>query len=1057
MLRTRAGIACLLVLGGLFFLRAGTITQAAPSVTNICGNIASNSTWTAANSPYEVCAGGATVQAGVTLNIQPGVTVRFQSGGLLKTIGTLQGLGTPSQPITFTGVVTTPGSWQGLDLDSVVVTPTRVTLDYVTFQYGGTNSSTGSQIYVSHGALTMTDSLLRDGAGAGIYFTGDASLSVHDTQFLNNGHQAVYLVQPEGGLDLGGLTASGNSRNVVYVQSTTYVHGARVWPAAGIPYLINSVLGNFEGDSLTIAPGNELRFTNTGWLNIRGDLTAIGVPGQPITLTGDVATPGYWAGLDLYGLTRPANAQLDYVTIEYGGAGISAGANILVDYGNLILRHSLIRHSQKDGVRFNSGGHGSIMNSQITNNTQYGVRNLVTTHFVQATNNWWGDAAGPTSDVVGCSPGHGDKITAGVLFRPVLTSTNTLAAFPLSAAPNLTLTPHRWFAPADGITRVYIDITLRDGNGAPLPGRTVHLTSSLPGGAITDGGITDADGHTLAYMISFSAGDADLIAALDVTGCDGTLSPVSRVTFTAPLNLTDLFPDSPASYFDGNITVSPMPVLVGVPTSISAKLTNPLTVPITVDVSFGFAQSGIGLTFGPITDFTGRVIPAKSSITLQTTWLPPVSGKYCVRVTYNITSVGHGLALPDAGGSSGSRNANLNVHQGPTGSASKDNALDRTSNALDVMGSFIGNAFDTDPFSIPLELLNRGIALQLSFSNIIFNSLMGDPPRQDFRQLDGPHKLQLPPVQAGGGLTPARAAALNALDDALAQANADARAAAIALDRSGGAAEAADLQWSSLQAAAVLHYNQLLGTDLITVAARLDNVLNVAASEGQTTLVVSASQVISVQQHLQAGFTAQEIADAHSVGLSDADLAAIRKQIDDEGPEELTGDQVPKLRALIARLLELSDILLHPVVFRPSYSVSGSAGLQQPADSGPAAPAAGNTMVQLANTTETLQVGNPVTATGPITVDLSARRIDLPADWTVAVTPAQAVLAPGTQTTVTVQIGAGAPVPQGSLPRVAVEGYVGGQLLGGVVIEVFVPNYVFFDGHLRLYLPLLGR
>jgi hypothetical protein len=90
-------------------------------------------------------------------------------------------------------------------------------------------------------------------------------------------------------------------------------------------------------------------------------------------------------------------------------------------------------------------------------------------------------------------------------------------------------------------------------------------------------------------------------------------------------------------------------------------------------------------------------------------------------------------------------------------------------------------------------------------------------------------------------------------------------------------------------------------------------------------------------------------------------------------------------------------------------------------------------------------------------IDVSPRRIDLPADWAVEVSPAQVTLARGQQTTVTVTVIPGSPVPQGSVPRVAVEGYVGSQLLGGVVIDIQVPNYVFFDGHLHLYLPLVRR
>ena len=45
------------------------------------------------------------------------------------------------------------------------------------------------------------------------------------------------------------------------------------------------------------------------------------------------------------------------------------------------------------------------------------------------------------------------------------------------------------------------------------------------------------------------------------------------------------------------------------------------------------------------------------------------------------------------------------------------------------------------------------------------------------------------------------------------------------------------------------------------------------------------------------------------------------------------------------------------------------------------------------------------------------RRIDLPADWIVSVSPAQISLAPGEQTTVTVTVAPGSLVPQGIIPR----------------------------------------
>src|SRR6185369_3731525 len=130
-----------------------------------------------------------------------------------------------------------------------------------------------------------------------------------------------------------------------------------------------------------------------------------------------------------------------------------------------------------------------------------------------------------------------------------------------------------------------------------------------------------------------------------------------------------------------------------------------------------------------------------------------------------------------------------------------------------------------------------------------------------------------------------------------------------------------------------------------------------------------------------AGFSAQEISDAHAVGLTDDGLESLRQTILAAKPEDLAGDLVPKLRDLRDQFLALSSVLLNPVAFAPGFSVSGHAGLQQPEA------AAGNVMAQVFNSVSTIRLGNPLTHTALI--DLKPRRIDLPADWAVAVSPAQ--------------------------------------------------------------------
>jgi len=64
-------VAALAVLLALFVLADPQVAAA----TNVSGTISTNTTWTAANSPY-VMTGNVTVNAGVTLTIEPGVTVQ---------------------------------------------------------------------------------------------------------------------------------------------------------------------------------------------------------------------------------------------------------------------------------------------------------------------------------------------------------------------------------------------------------------------------------------------------------------------------------------------------------------------------------------------------------------------------------------------------------------------------------------------------------------------------------------------------------------------------------------------------------------------------------------------------------------------------------------------------------------------------------------------------------------------------------------------------------------------------------------------------------------------
>ncbi len=254
----------LLLLGGLTLTTVLAAPSAAPkqvSGTPACSPIITNTTWTVISSPYVVCGNGAlSVAKGITLTVEPGVEVQFQSNSRLTVNGRLYAVGTSEQPITFTGVVTTPGSWQGIGIYGTLTETNRSVLDHVLIEYGGINIGSSAQLYLDHAAITLTHSLIRNGQLHGIYGAAGGMANLDDVAFENNAGYAVYFADGTVNPVLRHLTASGNGTNGVGLGGFAFLTGTYVWENSGVPYVMVGTSQVAIGSKLIIEPGVEVQF-----------------------------------------------------------------------------------------------------------------------------------------------------------------------------------------------------------------------------------------------------------------------------------------------------------------------------------------------------------------------------------------------------------------------------------------------------------------------------------------------------------------------------------------------------------------------------------------------------------------------------------------------------------------------------------------------------------------------------------------------------------------------------------------------------------------------------
>jgi len=454
-LRPLAALTLLLAL--LPPMLGADVRAALPAVaadTPVGGPIISDTTWTLANSPYIVTE-NVTVTVGVTLTIQAGVVVKFDTNKLLQVDDTLVARGTAANPITFTSSQASPqkSDWGGIKFTDSSVDATfdgvgnytgGCILEYCTVQYGG--SGVRGVIWTDSASPLIDHCAVRHNGSSGVRAVGTSGTPVvirYNTVSDNSPWDYGGGIYAELST-VTGNTVSGNSTNWygggIYASGSTVTgntvsgnsahHGGGGICAVDSTVTGNTVSGNSAtGDicygggiyaAFSMVTGNTVSGNSTNWYG--GGIYAVWSKVTGNIVSGNSANL-YGGGIYASGSTVTGNTVSGNSTSDSGG-GIYATHHFQRPYdnstviSNTVTANSVPATGQGSGLYYHTYGSPNFLYNTIVGNTapagiiggvaiegtpQFHHNNLygnspydvavVTSSDVSGTNNYWGITA----------------------------------------------------------------------------------------------------------------------------------------------------------------------------------------------------------------------------------------------------------------------------------------------------------------------------------------------------------------------------------------------------------------------------------------------------------------------------------------------------------------------------------------------------------------------------------------------------------------------------------------------------------------------------------------
>jgi RHS repeat-associated protein/uncharacterized repeat protein (TIGR01451 family) len=394
------------------------------AVIDVPTTITENTTWQAGY-VYRVT-GVVTVNNEITLTINPGAIVKFQSSGTTKGKLIVNGLilaeGDTENPIVFTSIFDdeygcdsdynggaiepTPGDWDGIFINS---TASGSLLNNTLIQFGGSSDAnlvvtsasvnflnSSSKWSFKNGLSwkdgasgTLSGNLVDNNTQHGISISNGSSPTLSGNTINHSTQYAVYLSANSPAIFINSKVI-GNTYNGIGLYGTM---ASATWNA-DLPYIVTQNLILEATSSISLQPGVVVKFQPNTNLSIRGTLDATGTETAPIIFT-SIKDDAYGGDTNNNGLaTKPAAgdwgtlyfadtsddnlSHLIYVKVRYGGASFNYGtgtstANLTYDSAATDIDHSTFEYSAAYGIQLLNASSPTITNNQISDNLNHAV------------------------------------------------------------------------------------------------------------------------------------------------------------------------------------------------------------------------------------------------------------------------------------------------------------------------------------------------------------------------------------------------------------------------------------------------------------------------------------------------------------------------------------------------------------------------------------------------------------------------------------------------------------------------------------------------------------